>query len=80
MAICAKEVHGEKPKIYLFSIMNTTSEEANRTLREAGFTNLVKISSVYFLPELPVMGTGKINYRQLESQYLNSTAEAKAAT
>ncbi len=77
VAICAKEVHGEKPKIYLFSIMTTSTEEVNRTLREAGFTNLVKVSSVYFLPELPVMGTGKINYRQLESQFLNSTAEAK---
>lgn len=69
LAICAKE-DSEKAKIYLFSIDDISLEDANRALREWGFSNLVKLSSVIKLGEIPVMGTGKINYRALEGQYL----------
>lgn len=68
LAICAKEEAGEKPKIFLFTRFRTSIEEANKSLREAGFSNLVKIFKVQQLAEIPVMGTGKINYRALEAQ------------
>ena len=45
-------------------------ELANKMLRESGFSNIVKIFSVIKLPEIPTMGTGKVNYRLLESDYL----------
>lgn len=70
LAVCAKEQNGDKPKIYLFSKFEATVEEVNKSLKDAGFSNLVKVSSVTQLPEIPVMGTGKINYRALESKYL----------
>lgn len=66
LAITAKEIAGERPQIALFSTTQITVDKANKILKEAGFSNLVKISAVKILPELPLMGTGKINYRKLE--------------
>lgn len=71
LAICAKEILGEKPKITLFTNFKTTVEEVNAVLKESGLSNLVKVSSIIVLDEIPIMGTGKINYRALENQYLN---------
>ncbi|MBA3722130.1 MAG: AMP-binding protein [Parachlamydiaceae bacterium] len=68
LAICSREEAGEKTKIFLFSRFPATIEETNRALRDSGFSNLVKISYVQELPEIPIMGTGKVNYRALESQ------------
>lgn len=71
LAISAKEEpDGEKSKIVLFSCFPTTTDFANSVLKEAGFSNLVRISSVIQLKEIPLMGSGKINYRALESEYL----------
>ena len=69
LAVCSKEQEGEKPRFYVFSVFPLTVEEANTALKDAGFTNLVKITGVNQLPELPLLGTGKINYRVLESEY-----------
>jgi long-chain-fatty-acid--[acyl-carrier-protein] ligase len=70
IAVCAKELPGEKTKIYVFSKLDISIEEINKSLKEAGFSNLVRVTSVTKVPEIPVMGTGKINYRTLESDYL----------
>lgn len=70
LAICAKEVQEGKPKISLFSVFDVNVDSVNAALKEAGFSNLVKVSSVIKLNELPIMGTGKINYRLLESEHL----------
>lgn len=70
IAICAKEVAGEKTKIYMFSKFETNLDEVNQALKDSGFSNLGRISSVTVLPEIPILGTGKVNYRSLESQYL----------
>lgn len=70
LAICAREIPGEKTKIYLVTRLKITQDEANQALREAGFSNLVKIAQVINLDEIPIMGTGKINYRLLESDFL----------
>lgn len=66
LAISGKEVPGGKPEIVLFCRFATSLDEANKTLREAGFSNLVKITSVMQLSEIPIMGSGKINYRALD--------------
>lgn len=71
LAICAKELQDGKPKISLFSVFDVNVDAVNAALKEAGFSNLVKVSSVIKLNELPIMGTGKINYRLLESEHLN---------
>lgn len=68
LAICATENPGEKPKIFLFSRFSVPAEDVNQSLKEAGFSNLVRVASVISLNEIPVMGTGKVNYRALEGK------------
>ena len=68
LAVCAKEEAGEKTKIFIFTRFSTSIEEANRALKEAGFSNLVKAYKVQELAEIPLMGSGKINYRALEAE------------
>jgi len=70
-AVIAKEVPGDRPKIYLFSVFNPPLDDLNRSLRASGMSNLVRINSVIQVNEIPIMGTGKVNYRQLESQIPN---------
>jgi long-chain-fatty-acid--[acyl-carrier-protein] ligase len=69
LAVCSTEEAGERPRIYLFTRFETTVEEVNSSLRSAGFSNLVKVGAVKKLPDIPVLGSGKINYRQLESSH-----------
>lgn len=75
LAVCAKEIAGDKPKIYLFTRFKTDVDEVNQTLKEAGFTNLVKVTSVHVLEEIPLMGSGKVHYRELDATYLNDKAK-----
>lgn len=77
LAVCAKEEAGEKTKIFVFTRFSISLEEINRALRDAGFSNLVKVYKVTQIPEIPLMGIGKINYRSLESQ-LECNAQEKA--
>jgi long-chain-fatty-acid--[acyl-carrier-protein] ligase len=70
LAIVGKEILGEKPKITFFTTFDVITEEVNAILRESGFSNLVRVSQVIKVDEIPVMGTGKINYRFLEEKYL----------
>lgn len=67
-AVSAKEEPGEKPRIVLFTRCALSVPEVNQALKQMGFSNLVKISSVIHLEEIPMTGTGKVHYRLLESQ------------
>jgi long-chain-fatty-acid--[acyl-carrier-protein] ligase len=69
-AVCAKESMEEKTKLFLFSQLAITVDDVNKALKDSGFSNLVKVSNVIQLPEIPIMGTGKVNYRLLESEHL----------
>lgn len=73
LAICAKEFEGDKPKIYLFTKFPVTVEEINRTLKDSGFSNIIRVSAVQQVEDIPVMGTGKVNYRVLEQRYLSKS-------
>lgn len=68
LAVCAKEEAGERTKIIVFTRFPTSTDEVNRSLKEAGFSNLVKAHKVHQLSEIPLMGSGKINYRALDAQ------------
>lgn len=68
LAVCAVEDPMGKSEFHLFSTFSIPTEEVNLTLREAGFSNLAKISQVHQMQQIPIMGTGKIAYRQLEKQ------------
>jgi long-chain-fatty-acid--[acyl-carrier-protein] ligase len=67
LAVCAKEEPGERPKIFVFARFEISLEEVNKALRESGFSNLVKVFMVERVEDIPLMGTGKTNYRYLES-------------
>ncbi len=68
LAVCAKEDVGEKTKIFVFTCFPTTLDEMNRALKEAGFSNLVRLYKVQQVEEIPLLGSGKINYRHLETR------------
>lgn len=66
IAVCVDEKEADKPKLILFAIIDLDREEVNQILQQAGFSNLVKISAVKKVHEIPIMGAGKTNYRQLQ--------------
>jgi len=70
LAISAKEEAGEKTRLFLFTRFPVGFDAVNKALREAGFSNLIKIAAVKVLEEIPIMGTGKVNYRRLEAEQL----------
>lgn len=67
-ALCAEEQRQDKPQLVLFTTVAVTRDEANQALRQAGFSRLVKISAVQQITELPLLGTGKTDYRKLQAE------------
>ena len=68
LALIADEREEGKPQLIVFSTLPFDKEEANEILREAGFSRLAKISSVRRIEEIPLMGTGKTDYRRLQNE------------
>jgi long-chain-fatty-acid--[acyl-carrier-protein] ligase len=54
-------------KIVLWTTEPITLEEANELLFQAGFRGVMRLDEVHRLDRLPVLGTGKIDYRQLRT-------------
>lgn len=65
-AACASE-EKEGTSLIVFTTESTSEKEMNRALKEAGFSRLVKIQRAIQLDEIPLTGTGKIDYRKLQS-------------
>jgi long-chain-fatty-acid--[acyl-carrier-protein] ligase len=66
IAITFKGTEGEtRPIIIAFTTGKLTQERANELLDQAGFPNLVKVSAVKRLEQIPVLGTGKTDYQSL---------------
>ena len=55
----------EHVELVLFSIRDIQRDQANRALREAGLSALHNVRYVVRLDEMPVLGTGKTDYREL---------------
>lgn len=66
LAVTAREQETEKPQIIVFTIFATDREAMNSVLKEGGFSRLVKIAEVHQVDQIPLMGTGKTNYRALD--------------
>lgn len=66
LGVIAREKEGEKPRIILFTTFDLDVDEANLAVKAAGFSNIVRISQVVKIEEIPLMGTGKVNFRALE--------------
>lgn len=66
LAVIAKETGEAKSEIYLFSTFPISKEDVNVALKERGHGRIVKISQIVQVPEIPLTGTGKTDYRRLE--------------
>ncbi len=67
LAVCSVEQEGRKGEIHLFTTLNLNVEEANHILRTSGMSNIIKIRAIQKLPYIPLLGSGKIDYRRLSS-------------
>jgi long-chain-fatty-acid--[acyl-carrier-protein] ligase len=63
-----------RPELVLFTIRALDRAEVNQTLQEAGLSGLHNIRIVREIAQIPVLGTGKTDYRALT----NEIAAAKA--
>jgi long-chain-fatty-acid--[acyl-carrier-protein] ligase len=66
LALLSKESEEGGLFLVLFSTLPLEVQEVNALVRSAGLSNLMRIKQVIHLPELPLLATGKINYRALE--------------
>jgi long-chain-fatty-acid--[acyl-carrier-protein] ligase len=64
-ALTYVEEAGERAIIALFTTVEVDSEAVNDWLRDAGFSNLARVRKVMMIDEVPLLGTGKTNYRAL---------------
>jgi acyl-[acyl-carrier-protein]-phospholipid O-acyltransferase/long-chain-fatty-acid--[acyl-carrier-protein] ligase len=55
------------PEIVLFATIPITREEANATLRLAGLSAIHNVRMVKMVERIPLLGTGKADYRALKS-------------
>lgn len=65
IAVCSDEKEA-KSSIILFTTLDLEKNDANEILKNAGFSRLVKISMIKKLEEIPLLGTGKTDYRSLQ--------------
>ncbi len=65
LAVKAFEQDGSRPELVLFSARHISIEDANETLKAAGFSNLSRVSRVVELEAIPALGSGKTDYQRL---------------
>lgn len=66
LAVAVKDRGGEKPQIVLFVVSEVNRDEINRALKELGHGSIVKITEVRKVDQIPLTGTGKVQYRILD--------------
>lgn len=65
LAVEAKEYQDGSVKFVVFSVSPLEVSQLNAYLREKGVSNLVKMSEVVMLDEIPLLGTGKTDFMSL---------------
>ncbi len=60
----------DTPEIVLFSTKPTDRERVNQLIRDAGLSALHNVREVIRVAAIPVLGTGKTDYRGLKESYL----------
>jgi long-chain-fatty-acid--[acyl-carrier-protein] ligase len=66
-ALAVEPTPGEHPELVLFVTFDVQRDVVNRTLREAGLSPLYNIRRIERVDRIPVLGTGKIDYRSLRA-------------
>lgn len=64
--VCPLEADAEKTRLAVMSNVETSKDELNEILKLSGFGRIVKIFSHHYMEKIPVMGTGKIDYRRID--------------
>ena len=57
----------ENPEIILFSVVDLDRGFVNQCIRNAGLSGLHNIRTIYKIDEIPLLGTGKVNYHFLKA-------------
>ncbi|SHN71961.1 AMP-binding protein [Desulfovibrio litoralis] len=72
--VLAVESSGDetKPEIILFTPLTLNKTEVNEYLRNAGLSNLYSIQKIIQVETIPLLGTGKTNYRALKDLIKNT--------
>ena len=58
----------ENPELILFSTFDVKREQVNTAIRDSGLSGLHNIRDVRKIAEMPLLGSGKQDYRTLQSQ------------
>lgn len=58
------------PEIILFTIFDVDRNEVNQVIRDAGFSSIHYVKRIVKLEEIPLLGTGKTDYRKLRNSTL----------
>ncbi len=62
---------GLEPRVVLFSTNEMDLSEINRCLRDKGVAPIAKVREIILIDEIPILGSGKINYRLLKEKLEN---------
>jgi long-chain-fatty-acid--[acyl-carrier-protein] ligase len=65
-------------RIVLFTTESITLREANASLMEAGFRGVMRLDEVRQVEHIPVLGTGKTDYKALRAMIENKNGERPA--
>ena len=57
---------GKDPVVTLFSLNELDLKEVNKHLRDSGVASIAKIRDIKIVEEIPMLGSGKTNYRALK--------------
>ena len=57
---------GKEPVVVLFSVNELDMSEVNRYLREQGVASIARIREIRKIDEIPMLGSGKTDYRKLK--------------
>jgi long-chain-fatty-acid--[acyl-carrier-protein] ligase len=61
-------------RIVLFTTESATLAEANAVLQQEGFRGVMRLDEVRQVPRLPLLGTGKVDYKVLYEQIAKSSS------
>jgi long-chain-fatty-acid--[acyl-carrier-protein] ligase len=79
VAVEGVELEGGGRGIALFTAESITLREANDLLREKGFTGVMRLDEVRQVKEIPLLGTGKTDYKTLRAQLTETAQPAGSA-
>ncbi|MBN1865590.1 MAG: AMP-binding protein [Victivallales bacterium] len=58
---------GEVPELTLFTVADISREQANKAIKEAGLSPIHNVRKVVKVQDIPILGTGKTDYRKLKA-------------